>query len=180
MLMVAGCSDSNSPTTEKGLYTYSHIEEEIIEVYGVGGEKLSQNEWSQEINNTYSEFNNYLNTMKKLSFELTDTTLITYANNNNQEVYIKMNNDTIQTKIDFGGDLTNYIDFALKKDDNTIEFQSFSYWKKISYGTGGFTHNIIRDNKEEISQLMSIAQDLKENEEIAIFYRRIYFKKKGD
>ena len=177
MLIFAGCSDSSSPPSESGLYTYSHIEEEKIEVYGEGGKVVSKSNWNSDMKNSFSQFEAHFIKLKQMEFDMNDSNIVLHANGQTQVMNYKMKKDTIFVILNIFDSDTLGMNYAIKRDANTLVFYPYlvNYYdgedSELSSGInlGGYQLSI----DEYQSQISKLLQD----EFLAFFLRKTYFKK---
>ena len=177
ILMLVGCSDSSGPTNENGLYKYSHIEEENIEVYGEGGKVVSKSNWNSEMKNSFSQFESQFKILKQMEFDINDSNIELHANGQTQVMNYKMKNDTVFVIYNIFDEDTLGMNYAIKKDANSLVFYPYlvNYYdgeeSELSQGVdlGGYQQSI----EEYHSQINKLSQ----NEFISFFLRKTYFKK---
>lgn len=144
-LILIACELTNGPEIKDGAYVYSHIESESLTVYAEGGEIVPETDWKGDIATyvTYctNEMNNELETMKEFTMELKDNKIYTPWVGEIAEFPYKMKGDTIVILLDFSNKEVE-MPIALKIDNNTIEYISYSFgihWQPYSeYKTGSY------------------------------------------
>jgi len=177
ILVLGGCSDSSGPTNEYGLYKYSHIEEESIEVYGKAGEELPESEWDESINTAKEAFDNELASFEVLKLKLMENTFEAIKGNQSEATPYIMKGDTIVGLIISGSD-TLKINLALQIDNKTLEFHQYSFVvQKQGQGTEFESGSNIGGYEEISHPLMQEIQSLKSDEYIATFFRKFRYKK---
>lgn len=178
MLILAGCSDSNSPTKENGLYTYSHIEEEIIEVYGEGGEKLAENEWNDFTKEMYDEYVESKKAIKDIELKFEGDKFIMQ---NSEEIHgypYRMSGDTIIITTYKYEDEIFETAIAAQVNNNTIELQYISYMINTDDDCMGDAVINYGDYDEETqSKIEEAIPKLKSGEYVYLFFGRFHFKK---
>ena len=176
-LFSCGDDNSNNPTIDEDMYYFSSISEEIVEVYTEKGAEYPKSEWEDELVEVYNEFQEQTELSKKMSYKLTDSVLTAYAEDKYQEMPIVMKGDTIMVPplSEYEGEYYG-MNLALKIDENTIEFRQFSIWEEIN-NNSITVENLISNQSEEIDELRNKAKELKENQSIGIFYRRLHYKR---
>jgi hypothetical protein len=178
MLMVAGCSDSNSPTTENGLYTYSHIEEEIIEVYGEGGEKLSENEWNDFTKEMYDEYVESKKAFMDIEMQFDDNKFILQNTEMIQGFPYRMAGDTIMITTDTYEDEIFETAIAAQVNNSTIEIQYISYMINTDDDCmGESVMNYGYLDEETQTNIEEAIPKLKTGEYVYLFFGRFHFKK---
>ncbi len=178
MLILAGCSDSNSPTNQDDLFIYSHSTDIVMKVITKDGLEVPENEWKSVIQQAYKDYKIEVENFKKMDIKLEDDTFYRVYKGSSTGFPYRMNGDTVIVNMLEVEDDSWEVNQAIKIDDNTIEQQYVSYARQQELGQSTLSSNFIGDAEKFQVLFDNRKPTLKEGEQIAVFFERLIYEKK--
>lgn len=171
-VLLISCEDSSGPDNSS-LFTFDKILDESLLVYGPGWQEIPQSQWNDSTKSAYNIYNDELEGIKDIEYELTDTQIIGFYEDKSEGYPYEMKGDTITVSI--GEEFYLYI--ARKIDENTLEMEQYAFYEIDEYNMSYAMGTGIGGYDEYYDEFIDKNNEISENSLVCAFFRRVRFTK---